>query len=169
MKQISKQELPYLWAIANGGPALSHAMEIHPVTLVEGDTISDLAVKIGIDPETLCATVARYNQACTNGNDVDFGRKKHLIPLSEGPFYAAKIRPAAVLTTGGVKIDPQARALRFVDVEGQGGPAATAIPGLYAAGQVAEWSAIGGWTVSSAFTMGRIAGREAASVSHESQ
>ena len=37
-----------------------------------------------------------------------------------------------------------------------------AVPGLYAGGEVVEWSCYTGWSCTSCFTLGRIAGRAAA-------
>lgn len=162
-RQISKQKAGNIWMIVNDSAYLKHALQVHPVALAKGDTIAALATATGLDPAALQATVTAYNQACATKNDAEFGRKLSLIPLDKGPFYAGKVRPGVVLTTGGIKTDGRARVIRHNRV-GQTGEAHGPIPGLFAAGQVVEWSAVGGWTVSSAFTMGRIAGREAAAV-----
>lgn len=159
--QIGKQRASQIWMIVNDGPHLKHALEVHPVGLAKADTIEALAQRTGLNPTSLRTTVDRYNRFCAEQKDADFGRKGYLIPLDKGPFYAGRVRPGVVMTTGGIKIDANCRVLTFKSV-GDPGEQRRAIPGLYAAGQVAEWSGVGGWTVSSAFTMGRIAGRQAA-------
>lgn len=161
--QISRQKAGNIWMIVNDSAYLKHALEVHPVALAKGDTIAALAKATGLDAAALKATVDTYNQACAAKNDAAFGRKLSLIPLDKGPFYAGKVRPGVVLTTGGIKTDGRARVIRHNGV-GQAGEAHGPIPGLLAAGQVVEWSAVGGWTVSGAFTMGRVAGREAAAL-----
>lgn len=159
--QIDKQKAPYVWMIVKESPQIKHALEVHPVALTKADTIEELAAKTGLSSASLASTVDRFNRFCADQKDTEFGRKSSLIPLDRGPFYAGKVRPCAVLTTGGLKTDSKGRVLKFAAVGDPGAPS-RAIPGLFAAGQVAEWSAVGGWTVSAAFTMGRVAGRNAA-------
>ena len=97
--------------------------------VVRADTIPELAEKLGIPPETLTATVARYNSFAERGDDADFGKRKELLfPIRKPPFYASKFGPARLAVTGGLLVD---RELRVVD--GDRMP----IPGLYAAGNVA--------------------------------
>lgn len=161
LKQIDKQQAKHVWMIVNDGHYLKHARHIHPVELVEADTIEEMARKVDLDPQALTETVARYNRFCAEQVDRDLGRVNFLIPLEKGPFFASKVRPAAVMTIGGVRTDARARVIGYpanTEESRTYGP----IPALYAAGQVTDWPGVGGWTVSSAFTMGRIAGREIA-------
>ena len=67
--------------------------------LVEGDyfsaeTIEELAGKIGVDAETLAATVAQWNEAVAAGNDAEFGRVSAMdAPIAQGPFWACARDP----------------------------------------------------------------------------
>ncbi|MCB2075281.1 MAG: FAD-binding protein [Novosphingobium sp.] len=111
--------------------------------LVEAGTIEDLARKCGIDAEGLKAEVARFNSFAEKGVDEDFqrGASHHnkamgdpghkpnpsLGKIEKGPFYAVKIWPLDVGTSGGLVTDEHSRVLR---------EDGSAIPGLYAAGNI---------------------------------
>lgn len=65
--------------------------------------------------------------------------------------------------------DVETRVWRFKDVlvddeihSDSDGEAVEIIPGLFAAGNVVEYCAMGGWTCSASITQGRIAGKNAA-------
>ncbi|MDE0573927.1 FAD-dependent oxidoreductase [Demequina sp. B12] len=109
-------------------------------SVVEADTLEDLAAKLGMDEDVLLATVARFNGFCRTGVDEDFDRGRtaydnyygdpslknpNLGPLEKGPFRAFKIVPGDLGTKGGLLTDEHARVL---DTAG------TPIEGLYAAG-----------------------------------
>ena len=87
-------------------------------------TIADLADIAGIDSPALEATVARYNAACSRGDDDQFMKDAcFLQPLTEPPYYAVVVRPSVVALTGcGVRIDPSARVLDTHDRPIQRGP-----------------------------------------------
>jgi 3-oxosteroid 1-dehydrogenase len=101
------------------------------------DTLEDLAALIGVPPQNLAATVARFNESAARGVDEDFGRgdepydrafsggRSPLHPIERAPFHAAAFGISDLGTKGGLRTDPAARVL---DVSGK------AIPGLYAAG-----------------------------------
>jgi 3-oxosteroid 1-dehydrogenase len=101
------------------------------------DTLEGLAQAIGVPPEVLKATVARFNELVAGGVDTDFGRggeaydcafsggKPPLVPIDRPPFHAAAFGLSDLGTKGGLRTDVHARVL---DVEGR------PIPGLYAAG-----------------------------------
>jgi 3-oxosteroid 1-dehydrogenase len=109
--------------------------------LKKGETIEELARLLRIDPNTLQATVGRFNDFVARNRDEDFHRGERaydrwlgdpfnrpsqtLGSISEPPFYAVHIVPGDVGTYGGVVTDEYARVRR------QDG---TAIPGLYATG-----------------------------------
>jgi len=118
-----------------------------------GETLGDLAGKIGISADGLERTVQRFNGFCETGIDADFHRGETpydiyiarelpavmggttnlplgepnpcLIPIGTGPFYAAKIGLGDLGSKGGLKTDASSRVLR---------PDGSVIPGLYAAG-----------------------------------
>ncbi len=111
--------------------------------LVEAQSIAELATGCGIDPTGLAAEIARFNGFATKGVDEDFGRgasvhnqamgdpthgpNPSLGAIEEPPFYAVKIWPLDVGTSGGLVTDEHARVLRE-----DGMP----IAGLYAAGNI---------------------------------
>ena len=139
--------------------------------LKKGNTIQELAADMGVDPERLSATVARYNEHAAKGEDPDFHRGEAtydkmygdpsatpnpcLRPLSKGPFYAMPIYPGDIGTNGGLKTNDKAQVV---------GTNGKPIPGLYACGNNAA-SAMGesypgaGVTIGPAMTFGYIAAR----------
>jgi flavocytochrome c len=162
LKQIAQQEDRFVWMLMNDSPELQYTIEIFGPNLAKADTIEDLAGTAGLDPSKVKAAVDRYNQLCATGDDTDFGRMtEYLIPINTPPFYLAKVDCRTVTTGGGLKTDTEARVLRFTPVGNEDG-VAEPIPGLYAAGSTVERNNIDGWTVSGVFTMGRIAGQNAA-------
>lgn len=92
----------------------------------KADTIEELAVQLGMSPETLAATLQTYNGYCAAGEDPDFGKDASmLVDLSEGPYYAVKGAAWIYSTVGGLRVDDK---MRVVDVNGQ------VMNGLYAVG-----------------------------------
>jgi len=146
-----------------------------PEWLAWGDTPERLAEVIGVDPQALAVTIARFNEHASAGHDPDFHRGKSaydtfngdqtlpgiqatLGPLTQGPFYAIKIEQGSLGTNGGPKTDARGRVLAQ-----RGG----VIEGLWAAGNVMAaptglvYGGAGG-TIGPALTFGWIAGGDAA-------
>jgi 3-oxosteroid 1-dehydrogenase len=133
------------------------------------DTLDELAVKIGIAPERLKATVTRFNGFAKSGVDEDFGRGRtvydnyygdptvkpnpNLGTLEKGPFTAVQLVPGDLGTKGGLLTDEHG--------------AVTGVSGLYAAGNTTA-SVMGrtypgpGSTIAPAVVFGYRAGRAAA-------
>jgi 3-oxosteroid 1-dehydrogenase len=131
--------------------------------------LGKLAAAIGVDPDGLAQTVARFNGFARAGRDEEFGRgdsaydryygdprvrpNPNLAPLARAPFYAVRIVPGDLGTKGGLRTDARARVLR---------PDGTPIAGLYAAGN-ASASVMGhsyagaGATIGPAMTFGYLA------------
>jgi 3-oxosteroid 1-dehydrogenase len=142
--------------------------------LRSGDTIEELAAQLNIKPQTLRATVDRFNGFVASGKDEDFHRGARaydrwlgdpyhkpsatLGSISEGPFYAVPVVPGDVGTYGGVVTDEFARVLR---------EDGSVISGLYATG-ISTASVMGrvypgaGCSIGPAFTFGYIAAKHAA-------
>ena len=137
---------------------------------IEAPSLQALAAKLELDPEKLCATVARFNAAVRPGtfdpNAYDDCRTEGLtpakshwaLPLDRPPFSAYPLRPGITFTYLGTRVDRQAR-LRMAD----GRPAAN----MFAAGEIMAGNVLGqgylagiGMTIGAVF--GRVAGREAA-------
>ncbi|MCK9504586.1 MAG: FAD-binding protein, partial [Porticoccaceae bacterium] len=109
--------------------------------LIKAPTITALAAKLGINPQTLSETIATFNSHAKDGNDPEFNRggnaydnsqgdfnhtpNPNLAPLSEGPFYAVAIHPGDVSTVLGMKTTVDAQVMTE---EG------AVIDGLYAVG-----------------------------------
>ncbi|MEC5341369.1 FAD-dependent oxidoreductase [Brenneria populi] len=90
------------------------------------DTLEEVARNIGADPNVLKATITRNNQAAVRHKDEEFFKNADFLrPVEKGPFYVTKLRPRALGTFGGVRINEKAEA---VTAQGK------AIPGLYAGG-----------------------------------
>ncbi|ABR49976.1 fumarate reductase/succinate dehydrogenase flavoprotein domain protein [Alkaliphilus metalliredigens QYMF] len=125
----------------------------------KGETIEDLAEAIGLPVENLVETVERYNQLAGLGVDEDFGKAGELNVIEEGPYYAVKVTPAMIGSIGGPKVTLEGRVLN---------PEGNAVKGLFAAGEVAngqlynEVYPASGTSITMSFTLGRVAGREAA-------
>jgi fumarate reductase flavoprotein subunit len=123
-------------------------------------SLEDLAAQTGMDREGLVRTVDEYNRFCAHGYDEVFNKNRKLLrPVSSPRFYAARHRPAAYGSLGGIKINYKAEVL---DKRWE------KIPGLYAAGTDA-CSIYGdsyvfilpGNTMGFALNSGRIAGESA--------
>ncbi len=124
---------------------------------VKADTLDELAEKIGVDADTLKATVEAYNAGMTSGKD-EFGKAtSEDSTILQAPFYASLRTPTVHYTMGGIQIDTGAHVL---NADGN------AIPGLYAAGEVASGihgnNRLGGNAYPDIITFGRIAGTNAA-------
>lgn len=125
------------------------------VGLVEhGQTLSELADKIGVNAENLATTVTKWNEAIAKKNDQDFGRKTGMERgLNKAPYFAIHIHPAIHYTMGGIHVLPSTQVL---DTNGQ------KICGLYAAGEVAGGlhgnNRIGGNSIAETVIFGREAG-----------
>jgi succinate dehydrogenase/fumarate reductase flavoprotein subunit len=142
-----------------------------PSWMVRGESLQELAEKVGIDAEQLEKTVERFNRFAELGQDPDFhrGESKYdsyygdpknlpnasLGPIKEGPFYALPVFSGTLGTKGGPVTDENAQVLN---------PWREPIPGLYAAGNAAA-SIMGpgypgaGGTLGPALAFGYIAGQ----------
>ena len=141
--------------------------------LARGNTIRDLAEKIGVDADNLEKTVAAFNDGARVGEDPEYGRgatpfnrgsgdadnpwpNPSLAPIERGPFYAVKVVPGSFGTFAGLVTDSSSRVLDSQD---------RPIPGLHAVG-VDQASVMGGHYPSGginlgpAMTFGYLAGRE---------
>jgi len=129
-------------------------------TIFTADTIEELANQAGLKPEATASTIRAYNEAIVHQSEHRLTPKrttKHQIAkkIAKPPFHAIPLCSGITVTSGGLKIDPQARVL---DQNG------TIISGLYAVGSSAggleggpRASYLGG--LMKAFVLGRIAGK----------
>ncbi|MDR1015797.1 MAG: FAD-dependent oxidoreductase [Coriobacteriales bacterium] len=95
----------------------------------KGATLEELGTAIGWDASataTFAQTVARYNDLCASGDDVDFYKDApYLIPIQTGPFYAVRIEYMIGALLGGLCVNEQCQVLDIGQVP---------IEGLYAVG-----------------------------------
>lgn len=119
-----------------------------------GETLDDIAKKMGVDAATLKATMEAYKKGRGSGKDA-FGRADMARDLDKGPFYAITVTPAVHHTMGGIKIDTNTQ---VYNAEGM------VIPGLFAAGEVTGGvhggNRLGGNAQADIVTFGRIAGQQ---------
>lgn len=124
---------------------------------VTGNTYEELAAAMGVDAANFPATMEAWNANVAAKTDAEFGRTSFANPLDTAPFYGIKVTAGIHHTMGGLKINEKTEVLT---AEG------TAIPGLYAAGEVTGGvhgaNRLGGNAVSDIVVFGRIAGTNAA-------
>ena len=142
--------------------------------LLRGNTVAELAGRIGVQPAVLEATVKAFNANAQRGDDPEFGKGSKaynryqgdalvtpnpcLAPLETGPYYAIKLVVGDIGTFAGLQTDAKTRVL-----DGAGQP----IKGLYAVGNDAA-SIMGGnypgagITLGPALTFGYVAGLQLA-------
>lgn len=97
----------------------------HPM-FASAETPEALALKLGIDPDGLVASLAQYNDAVVSGRD-PLGREHLPLVLDCPPYYGIVHLGSSATSSTGVAVDGSLRVLR-----GDGTP----VPGLYAAGEV---------------------------------
>ena len=98
--------------------------------VIAGNTIEELAGRIGVPAENLARTLSVWNENARKGNDPEYDRNTGIEPLN-GPFYAYKNVSFNLGAIGGVTINTNCQALK---------PDGEIMPRLYASGLNA-----GGW------------------------
>jgi 3-oxosteroid 1-dehydrogenase len=137
------------------------------------ETFEELATKIAAPPAALRETAERFNELARKGHDDEFNRgdsaydnyygdptlpNPNLYPLKKPPYYAFQIILGDLGTSGGLRTDEYARALREDD---------SVIRGLYAVGNTSaavmgRSYAGAGATIGPAMTFGYIAAKHIA-------
>ncbi len=128
--------------------------------LKSGATVAELAGKLGIEPATLEATIAKFNASAKSGDDPEFGKGSKaynryqgdaalkpnpcVAPLEQGPYYAIKLVIGDIGTFAGLVTDENTQVL-----DSTGKP----IKGLYAVGNDAA-SIMGGNYPGAGITLG---------------
>ncbi len=124
--------------------------------MVSGSSAEELAEQMGVDAATLSETITKWNECVANKSDEEFGRTSFAEPL-EDTLYALTVQPGVHHTMGGLKINTETEVLT---------EDGSAIPGLYAAGEVTGGvhgsNRLGGNAVADFTVFGRIAGQQAA-------
>ena len=124
---------------------------------VKGETYEELAAAVGMDAAVFTKTMEDWNASVAAQKDEAFGRMSFAKALDTAPYYAIKVAPGIHHTMGGLKINTNTEVLT---ADG------TAIPGLYAAGEVTGGvhgaNRLGGNAVADIVVYGRIAAQQAA-------
>jgi tricarballylate dehydrogenase len=136
---------------------------------VRANSIRELAVQLGLDPDALEATVEEFNAACDEDtpydpfvldgkgtSGIEPPKSNWASPLTHPPYYGYPVAAAICFTYGGLKTDTSARVLSTAGVP---------ISGLYAAGELTglfyhEYPSAS--SVMRSITFGHIAGEHAA-------
>lgn len=176
-KQFGRQSEDYLWLVIDSSPdsiaPYENNNKVFGTSFITADTLDDLAEQMGVDATALVQTAADFSSKAGLLTDPEFGERTSGMPIhvvEVGPFHALRISPYIVMTTGGLKANLDGRVLRMKltgteDDVAPGGNSEILEPveGLFAAGQLVEWSCFTGWSCTSCFTLGRLAGKTAAS------
>lgn len=173
--QFAHQDEDYLWLVIDSSPDSLEAYtvnnETHGTQFITAETLEDLASDMGVNPDNLLSEAASFSANAGEIVDPVYGERTSGYPIhavETGPFHALKLGPSIVMTTGGLKSSMTGQVLRAkrvgvnddVKPEDEGTMLET-IPGLYAAGMIAEWTCFTGWSCTSCFTLGRLAGQSA--------
>jgi hypothetical protein len=92
----------------------------------EADTLEELAVKVGLDPETVVEQVEKWNEIVASGDDSEFTPQylpDWLVPVAKPPFYCIPCSGQIGKIMAGLRVSPQMEVMR---------PDGSIIPGLYA-------------------------------------
>ena len=135
----------------------------------QGDSLEDLAARLGVPASGLAETVKEFNAAIQPGElDLDRLDGKHTerltppksnwaMPLDTPPYTAVPVTGGITFTFGGLKADGDGRVINTSGV---------VIPGLYAAGEpvgeIYYYNYPGATSVIRGAVLGRIAGKHAA-------
>lgn len=134
--------------------AMVEAFKGPDANFFRGETIFALAKAAGLPENELAATVEGYNYGVTTGNDF-YGRKHLPTKLQKPPFYAIRHQGTSITSTAGIAVNEKLQVVRSD---------ASAIPNLYAAGEILGAGATqgqafcGGMMVTPALTFGRLLG-----------
>jgi fumarate reductase flavoprotein subunit len=131
--------------------------------VLKADTIEELGPRFGASGRVFKATVDRYNEMVRLGKDLDFGKDSRLMinSIDKPPFYVCESPPDLLGVMGGFKRNLRGQVL---DANRE------AIPGLYAAGNIAGGFCGDSYPISvlhaicrsHALTFGRLTGQNAA-------
>lgn len=140
-KEILKQpnHIAYQLYDAKVRPILRKEYDLEEATVVQADTLAQLADQLDVNKEQFLQTIEQYNAAVSdapfNPSVKDGKGTSGITPpktnwaqtIDEGPFYAFPVTCGITFSFSGVKANEQAEVL---DADGN------AIPGLFAAGEM---------------------------------
>ena len=112
---------------AAGEPIIMNGASMS-MDIYKGDSLEELAEKMGLPVDEVMASVERYNGFCETGVDEDFHKiPERLQPVSTPPYYICRCQPWLLIVTGGLQTNLK---MQILDTEGN------VIPGLYGAGTI---------------------------------
>lgn len=125
----------------------------------EADTIEEVCDHFGVDANNVKKAIEQWNEDAKTGVDTAFGYAGDMKPFGDAPYAMFPICPTVHYTMGGVAINANAE---VIDESGR------AIPGLFAAGEVAGGimgsNRLGTTSYTDIIVFGRLAGANAAAV-----
>jgi tricarballylate dehydrogenase len=142
---------------------------------IQGNTIEEVAVQLGLPADKVKATVDRFNQAVRPGTFnhtiLDDCRTADLTPpkthwaqrIDTPPFYGYPLKPGLTFTYFGLKVNARAKIIM------QGGEPADNVfaAGEIMAGNILPKGYVGGIGLVIGNIFGRVAGKEAAAIAHK--
>ncbi|MFC2068742.1 FAD-dependent oxidoreductase [Chloroflexota bacterium] len=124
------------------------------IIIKKAETIEGLGRLLEINPKNFTDTVTKYNGYVAAGKDTDFGREELVYKIENPPFYGARSVPVQLTSSGGPATNIE---MQVLDSSNK------IIPGLYAAGEITAYRAIGtGGLNIGCLVYGRQAGKMAA-------
>jgi succinate dehydrogenase/fumarate reductase flavoprotein subunit len=137
----------YQWSRDNG-------KEIEKGWIVKGETVAELATKLGMKSADLEETITKYNENCKKGADPEFNRPaRNMVAIEKAPYYGVKLFPTMYNTQGGPKRNAKCEVVDPFDQP---------IPRLYTAGELGSfwgWMYNGGGNNAECLCTGQIAAR----------
>ncbi len=130
------------------------AANTHPM-FSRADSLGELAVRAGLNPRELAASVEAYNQARANKSPDPMGLTHRPLPIAKPPYYAIRMQGWTLISFAGLGVDGN---LQVTSDSGR------PIPNLYAVGEVIGAGATSGkaytngMLVTPALTFGRLLG-----------
>lgn len=155
------------WAFQLFDAKTSHLLEprYSTGTPVVADSLEELAGKLGVDAQSLAATVSAFNEACPDGEFDPFHldglraapagqpvKSNWAQRVDTAPFVAYPVTCGITFTYGGLRIDPQARVKDDAD---------RVMPGLYATGELTGGFFYDNYAAGAGLMRGAVFGRAA--------
>lgn len=118
------------WGVEQIASSVAANVESNPDRYVTAASIEELAAGMKIDPATLAETFNNHNAMAEAGEDTEFEKTRHLLPLT-GTLHALRLSARRYKTYGGFLTSVNCEVLDNKDEP---------IPNLYAAGSTVPWS-----------------------------
>ncbi|MDL2059666.1 flavocytochrome c [Mesosutterella sp. AGMB02718] len=151
---VNKLRYPSRDFVDRNGASIKNMVALGSV--IEANSLDELAAKTKMNPAKLKASIADYNNIVAGKEKDKLGfvaNNKDDKQMTEGPWYACKKVPTVHHTMGGLKITPKSE---VVSTKGK------VIPGLYAVGEVTGGihgsNRLGGNAIADVMTFGHAVG-----------